>query len=184
MADELAARIQGDTGNTIRGVLEVERSVLTDLDVDVVLKRVLDAARELTGARYAALGMLDDDRSGLARFVTVGLTDEQRTEIGPLPRGRGVLGELITHRVPLRLTDVGRHPHSYGFPLGHPPMHTFLGVPVRVSDRPWGNLYLTDKAGGQEVSQADEDSVVLLADFAGIAIDHARRCFWRDNVQP
>jgi signal transduction histidine kinase len=174
MADEVAAPIQGDPGNTIRGVLDVARSVLSELDVDVVLRRVLEAARELTGAQYAALGVLDDDRSALKRFVTVGLTEDERAEIGPLPRGRGVLGELISHPVPLRLADVKAHPRSYGFPLGHPPMRTFLGTPVLVRGKPWGNLYLTDKAGGDEFSEADEENVVVLADFAGVAIDHAR----------
>src|SRR5690348_15245402 len=104
------------------GVLAVARGVLEQLDVDDVLGRVLDAARELTGARYAALGVLDESREGLAQFVTRGLSDSEHQAIGTLPTGRGVLGELIRHPRALRLADVGSHPYSYGFPVGHPPM--------------------------------------------------------------
>jgi signal transduction histidine kinase len=159
----------------VDGVLQLARSVLGDLDVEVVLERVLIAARELTGARYAAIGVLDEDRSGLARFVTLGLDEQERALIGPPPRGRGVLGELIEHPVPLRLTEVGDHPRSYGFPLGHPEMSTFLGVPVRAGGAPYGNLYLTEKAGGEAFTEDDERALGLLADFAGVAIDSARR---------
>jgi signal transduction histidine kinase len=159
----------------VEGVLQLARSVLGDLDVEVVLERVLVAGRELTGARYAAIGILDEDRTGLARFVTLGLDEAQRHAIGPPPRGRGVLGELIEHPVPLRLPDVGDHPRSYGFPLGHPEMTTFLGVPVIAGGEPYGNLYLTDKAGGRPFTAEDERALELLADFAGVAIDHARR---------
>ena len=159
----------------VEGVLALARSVLGDLDVEVVLERVLVAARELTGARYAAIGVLDEDRTGLARFVTSGLGEQERALIGPPPRGRGVLGELIKHPVPLRLPDVGAHPHSYGFPLGHPEMSTFLGVPVLAGNAPYGNLYLTEKAGGEAFTEDDERALSLLADFAGVAIDAARR---------
>ena len=138
--------------NGIEGVLELAHSVLGELDVDVVLERVLVAARQLTGARYAAIGVLDKDRSALARFITAGLDDEERRAIGPLPHGRGVLGELIKHPAPLRLDDVEAHPRAYGFPLGHPPMRSFLGVPVLVAGAPFGNLYLTDKDGGEPFS--------------------------------
>jgi signal transduction histidine kinase len=158
-----------------QGILEVARGVLGDLDLDVVLERVVEAAKELTGARYAALGVLDDGRTELARFLTSGIDEPTRRAIGGLPRGRGVLGVLIEDPRPLRLADVGEHPRSYGFPLGHPPMASFLGVPVLVDGAPFGNLYLTEKAGGGEFTQADEDAATALADFAGIAIDHARR---------
>jgi len=160
---------------TVRSVLSIARGVLSDLDLETVLGRVLDAARELTGARYAALGVLDEQRGALSRFVTVGIDEERRRAIGQLPTGRGVLGELIVHPTPLRLADVGAHPHSYGFPPGHPPMKTFLGVPVEVAGVAFGNLYLTDKEGGGEFTQEDEDALVVLAEFAGVAIDHARR---------
>ena len=156
-------------------VLELARSVLGDLDVEAVLERVLVAGRELTGARYAAIGVLDEEGTGLARFITLGLDDATREGIGTPPRGRGVLGELISHPVALRLTEVGDHPRSYGFPLGHPEMHSFLGVPVLAGDEPYGNLYLTDKQGGAPFTDEDERALGLLADFAGVAIDHARR---------
>ncbi len=158
-----------------RGVLDLARGVLAELDLDVVLERVLESAQELTGARYAALGVLDESRSVLSRFLTRGLDEATHAAIGALPRGRGVLGELIEHPVPLRLADVGRHPRSYGFPHGHPPMHTFLGAPIVVRGQPFGNLYLTEKAGGAEFSAEDEEALTILAELAGFAIDHARR---------
>ena len=157
------------------GVLDVACGVLSDLDVDVVLERVLEAARELSGARYAALGILGGSRGELERFITAGLDEPTHRQIGALPRGRGVLGELIADPRPLRLADVGAHPHSYGFPFGHPPMKTFLGVPVLVAGEPFGNLYLTEKPEGEEFSEEDEQALVRLAEFAGVAIDHARR---------
>jgi len=159
----------------VLGVLDVARSVLEELDLEVVLDRVLEAAKELTGAQYAALGVLDESRTELARFKTLGIDEAGRGEIGDLPRGRGVLGELISSPEPLRLADVGRHPRSWGFPTGHPAMTTFLGVPILVRGRPFGNLYLTEKDDGAEFTQTDEDAVVLLAEFAGVAIDHAGR---------
>jgi signal transduction histidine kinase len=151
------------------------RDVLSELDLEVVLQRVLESARELSGARYAALGVTDEARCELEQFVVIGIDEEVRERIGDLPRGRGVLGELIAHPAPLRLADVGAHPHSYGFPPGHPPMRTFLGVPVLISGVPFGNLYLTEKAGGAEFTEEDEETITLLAEFAAVAIDHARR---------
>ena len=158
-----------------RAVLDVARVVLEELDLDTVLDRVLESAQSLTQARYAALGVLDDSRTELARFLTRGIDAETRTRIGALPRGRGVLGELIEHPAPLRLADVGQHPRSYGLPHGHPPMRTFLGAPIVVEGVPFGNLYLTEKASGAGFSDADEEAIVILAEFAGVAIDHARR---------
>ncbi len=158
-----------------RGVLDLARGVLTELDLDGVLDRVLDSAQELTGAQYAALGVLDESRAELSRFLTRGIDEATHAAIGALPRGRGVLGELIEHPAPLRLPEVGRHPRSYGFPAGHPPMHTFLGVPILVRGQPYGNLYLTEKAGGEPFSAEDEEALTILAELAGYAIDHARR---------
>jgi signal transduction histidine kinase len=155
--------------------VRLARGVLSELDLEVVLRRLVESARELSGARYAALGVTDESRSELERFITVGIDDETRGRIGDLPRGRGVLGELIAHAAPLRLADVGAHPHSYGFPPGHPPMKTFLGVPVMIDGIPFGNLYLTEKAGGEQFTDEDEQTIVLLAELAGVAIDHARR---------
>ncbi len=107
-----------------QAVLKLARSVLERLEVEAVLERLLDSARELTGARYAALGVLNQSGTGLSRFLTVGIDESTRRLIGPLPSGRGVLGELIRDPKPLRLSDVGSHPYSYGFPVGHPPMRT------------------------------------------------------------
>lgn len=149
--------------------------MLADLDLDQVLDRVLESAQELTEARYAALGVLNETRTELSRFLTRGIDEASHAMIGALPRGRGVLGALINDPVPLRLDDVGRHPRSYGFPAGHPPMHAFLGVPILVGGTPFGNLYLTEKAGGAQFSETDEQAVAVLAEFAGVAIDHARR---------
>jgi signal transduction histidine kinase len=159
----------------VLGVLDVARGVLADLDLDLVLERVIEAARELTGARYAAVGVLDPSRSELERFITAGIDRATQESIGALPRGRGVLGELINHPHALRLADVGAHPHSYGFPPGHPEMAMFLGVPLLVAGQPFGNLYLTEKAGGDGFTEEDEEAVVRLADLAGVAIDHAQR---------
>lgn len=158
-----------------RSVVGIARSVLSELDLETVLHRVLESARELTGARYAALGVLGESRTELSRFITTGIDDATRAKIGALPRGRGVLGELIGHPAPLRLKKVGAHPRSYGFPHGHPPMDTFLGVPILVDGQPFGNLYLTEKEGGGEFTDADEQSVLVLAELAGLAIDHASR---------
>ena len=162
-----------------RGMLDVARSVLAELDLEVVLERVLESARDLTGARYAALGVLGESGNELERFLTLGIDDATREGIGELPRGRGVLGELIANPAPLRLAQVGRHPRSYGFPAAHPPMTTFLGVPILVDGRPYGNLYLTEKEDGREFDQADEDAVLSAGrrsnrpDALGEAVDDA-----------
>jgi two-component system, NarL family, sensor histidine kinase DevS len=159
----------------VRRVLEVAQGVISELDLDVVLQRVVAAACELSGARFAALGVLGESRTELEGFFTAGMDEETRRGIAEVPRGRGVLGELIEHPVSVRLADVASHPRAYGFPSGHPPMKTFLGVPVMVRGRPFGNLYLADKAGGAEFSEQDQEHVELLAELAGVAIDHARR---------
>jgi len=134
---------------------------------------VLEAALELTGASYAALGVLNAERSELERFITAGIDDETARRIGDRPRGRGVLGVLTDDPKPLRLARVGDHPASYGFPAGHPPMDSFLGVPVLIAGVVWGNLYLTEKRGG-EFDGADEEAIVVLARWAGIAIENSR----------
>jgi signal transduction histidine kinase len=119
--------------------------------------------------------VLNDSKTELAQFITRGIDEGERARIGALPRGRGVLGALIERPSPLRLGDVGEHPLSYGFPHGHPPMRSFLGVPILVRGEPYGNLYLTEKSGGAQFTDEDEQAVVVLAEFAGIAVDHARR---------
>lgn len=158
-----------------RGLLDCAVGVLGELDLDVVFDRVLSAALELTGARYAAIGVLDASGSTLERFITAGIDEGTRAAIGQPPRGLGVLGELIRDPVALRLADIGDHPRSYGFPLGHPPMRTFLGTPISAAGVPFGSLYLTEKAGAAQFTDADEESAIRLAQFAGVAIDHAQR---------
>jgi signal transduction histidine kinase len=158
----------------IRRLLEVGRTLVAELDPEAVLDRILDEAREITGARYAALGVMNEERSELERFKTVGVDGATHRAIGELPHGRGVLGVLIEDPRPLRLPDVGRHPQSYGFPPGHPPMHGFLGVPIVIRGEAWGNLYLTEKHGGGEFTEDDEEAAVILADWAGTAIENAR----------
>jgi signal transduction histidine kinase len=159
----------------IRRLLDVGQALVTELDQKVVLDQVLREAREITGAQYAALGVLDDRRRAvLEQFLTSGIEEEAHRKIGDLPRGRGVLGELIEHPEPLRLPDVGRHPSSYGFPAGHPMMRSFLGVPILIRGKAWGNLYLTEKDGGGEFTEADEEAAVVLARWAGVAIENAR----------
>jgi signal transduction histidine kinase len=157
----------------LAALLEAGRGLVAQLEVDAVLEELLRVACELTGANYAAIGVLDEDRRRLERFVTRGIDHAGREAIGDLPRGHGVLGELIRDPVALRLDDVSAHPRSYGFPAHHPPMRTFLGVPVVIRGEPWGNLYLTEKAGGP-FDEADEAATVVLADWAALAVDNAR----------
>jgi signal transduction histidine kinase len=166
-------RPTGERERRLERLIETGRTLVSELDLEAVLLRVLDAARELTHARYAALGVLDAQGATLERFLTAGIDEETHRAIGDLPRGRGVLGVLIREPRPLRLADVGRHARSYGFPLGHPPMKSFLGVPILVRGKPYGNLYLTEKEGG-EFDEWDEEAVVVLADWAAIAIENAR----------
>ena len=158
----------------LRRLIDAGRGLIATLDVDAVLQRLLDLARELTGARYAAVGVLDPDRQELERFLTAGVEPEVHDAIGDLPRGRGILGLLIEDPHPIRLEHLGEHPRSYGFPSGHPRMETFLGVPVVIRGEAWGNLYLTEKEDGAAFTEADEESAVILADWAAIAIDNAR----------
>jgi signal transduction histidine kinase len=155
-------------------LLDAGRVLVSELDLDTVLRHVLNIARELTGAHYAALGVLDDSRTALSDFITSGVDEETHGAIGDLPRGRGVLGLLIEDPRPLRLGDVTMHPRSYGFPPAHPEMTTFLGVPVVVRGEAWGNLYLTEKDGGGEFDDADEETAVTLAGWAAVAIENAR----------
>src|SRR4051794_34098938 len=157
----------------LRRLLDVGRSLISELEPEAVFQRLLDVARELTGARYAAIGVLDDKREGLERFLTVGVDEETHRQIGDLPRGRGVLGILISDPRPLRLADVNAHPRSYGFPPAHPPMRTFLGVPLMIEGQAWGNLYLTEKAEG-EFTEEDEGGAVSPAGGGGIPINNAR----------
>lgn len=157
-----------------RRLVDVGTALLSELDQEAVLRSVVEAARELSGAEYAALGVLNRDHTELERFIYLGIDDETKRQIGNLPRGRGVLGELIREPEPLRLADVNQHRHAYGFPPGHPPMHTFLGVPITVRGETFGNLYMTEKQGGVEFDEEDEAAATTLATWAGIAIENAR----------
>jgi signal transduction histidine kinase len=157
----------------LRELIDVGRSLVAELDPETIFQQVLEVACDLTGARYAALGVLDENRHELERFIVHGIEAEARRAIGNLPRGRGVLGLLIEQPRPLRLSDVGQHPRSYGFPPGHPPMANFLGVPVMIRGHAWGNLYLTEKDGG-DFNEADEQSAMILAEWAAIALENAR----------
>jgi signal transduction histidine kinase len=159
---------------TLRRLMDFGRQLLSELDPDTVLARILDEAGLVTGAQYVALGVLSEDRTELARFVTRGIDDTTHRAIGDLPHGRGVLGVLISEPTPLRLRDVEGHPHSFGFPVSHPEMTSFLGVPIMIRGEAWGNLYLTEKQNGREFSAADEEAVIVLAQFAATAIENAR----------
>ncbi|MFE2734567.1 GAF domain-containing protein [Streptomyces sp. NPDC059349] len=172
---ELQVRIAAARGtqNRLHGLLEAVLSVGRELDLPHVLRSIVEAAVVLVDAEYGALGVIGDDRK-LSQFLTVGIDDEQRAAIGALPSGHGILGELIRHPEPLRLPELSEHPTSYGFPANHPPMHSFLGVPIRVRDDVFGNLYLTEKRSGKEFDAEDEAVLSTLAVAAGVAIENAR----------
>ena len=157
----------------LRALLDAVVGIGSDLDLRSMLARIVAAACELAGARYAALGIVGPDRQ-LSDFITHGIGPQLHAAIGELPHGRGVLGLLISHPDPVRMPDITRHPRSYGFPAHHPPMRSFLGVPVRIRDQIFGNLYLSDKKGAAEFTEDDEEIVVALAAAAGVAIDNAR----------
>jgi len=157
-------------GETLQRLLEAGRSIVAELDVQAVLERVLRTAAEVTDARYAALGVLGEDRRELERFLTYGISEQERRALGPLPRGHGLLGALISDPRPLRRDTLD----TRNLPAGHPEMRTFLGVPILVRGEAWGNLYLCEKADGGRFTDADEDAVVVLAEWASIAIDNAR----------
>jgi len=143
-------------------------------ELEHVLQEVVDAAREVVGARYAALGVLSSEGTGLVQFVTSGMDEELRRRIGELPQGRGLLGHVIKRAEPIRTADISRHPERFGFPPHHPPMKSFLGVPVAGRGRVFGNLYLTEKIGADEFSTEDEAIAVLLAAQAAVAIENAQ----------
>jgi signal transduction histidine kinase len=158
----------------LRALLEAGMALASELSLDSLLQRLAALAAELTGARYAALGVLDPAGSHLERFVTSGVDDETRAAIGDPPFGRGILGALITDAQPLRLHAISDDPRSVGFPPHHPPMTTFLGVPVLLRGVAYGNLYLTEKEDGSDFSEADQTIVELLASQAAVAIENAR----------
>jgi signal transduction histidine kinase len=159
---------------SLRQLLDAVLTVGSDLDLPSMLQRIVQSAVELVDATYGALGVLDDTRTKLSQFITVGLDDAAHRAIGDLPEGHGILGLLIVDAKPLRLPDLTEHPDSYGFPPNHPPMRSFLGVPIRLRDEVFGNLYLTDKKSAEVFSDVDEELVVGLAAAAGVAIENAR----------
>ena len=158
----------------LRRLLDAVLSVGSELDLPTVLRRIVEAATDLVDARYGALGVLDERGERLSQFLTVGVDDATQSAIGALPSGHGILGTLIVDPRPLRLPDLHRHPDSAGFPAHHPEMTSFLGVPVMVRNRVFGNLYLCDKDGGVPFTDDDEELTVALATAAGVAVDNAR----------
>src|SRR5688500_17344371 len=145
-----------------RALVDVGIALAGELTLDGVLQRIVEAAAELTDAQYAALGVIDPSGQGLERFVVTGMDQETQAAIGELPHGRGVLGLLIKDARPLRLDDLGKDPTSVGFPPNHPPMKTFLGVPILLRGVAYGNLYLTEKAGGGLFTDEDEELTQVL----------------------
>ncbi|WP_159942903.1 sensor histidine kinase [Nocardiopsis sp. FR6] len=177
--DELLLELQSHidtvmlTRDRMRSLLEAVVTIGTGLDLETMLRRVVEAAMALVDARYGALGIFDD-AGGLQQFIPVGLTEEEVAAIEHWPEGRGLLGLLLKNPQPLRLADLSEHPESHGFPAGHPPMRAFLGVPILVRDEVFGNLYLTEKVGGGTFDEDDETVVTALATAAGVAIENAR----------
>jgi signal transduction histidine kinase len=169
MMDESPSSVRRDSA-----LLDAVVSISSDLDLPSTLTRIVQAACQLVGARYGALGVLSPDRTRLSQFVTEGVSEELRARIGHPPAGHGILGLLISDPRPVRLHDITTDPRAYGFPPGHPPMHTFLGVPVRTRDTVFGNLYLAEKFDGSDFTDEDQDIVVALAAAAGTAIENSR----------
>ena len=178
--DELLVQLVDRAGDVLaaqgrlRGLLRANALVAGELNLPVVLRQIVGAARDLLGARYAALGVLGRDGE-LEQFVHAGMDDALVAAIGELPRGRGILGLLISEPAPIRLASLSDHPAAAGFPPGHPPMGSFLGVPVRIGEEVFGNLYLTERIAGGEFTADDEQLAVALAAAAGAAIANARR---------
>jgi two-component system, NarL family, sensor histidine kinase DevS len=175
LLDELRVRLEAvlATRDRVYALLEAVVAVGGNLNLEVMLRQIVEAAVSLSGARYGALGVIGEG-GRLAEFIPVGLDERQIAAIHHWPEGQGLLGELIRDPRPLRLADIASHEGSTGFPDGHPPMRSFLGVPVRIRDEVYGNLYLTEKAGGGEFDEDDEAVLVALASAAGVAIENAR----------
>ena len=160
--------------NRMRALVETGVAITSELSLDALLQRLVEASAELTGARYAALGVIDRSGSELERFLTTGIDPEIQAAIGEPPRGRGILGVLISEHAPLRLHNLTEDRRAVGFPPNHPPMRTFLGVPIHLRGVAYGNLYLTEKAGDEDFNDEDQELVELLASQAAVAIENAR----------
>jgi GAF domain-containing protein len=175
---EVTERVEGvaDLADRLQGLLQAVVAIGSQLELGEVLDRIVRTAADLADAEYAALGVLDpaSKEHRLAQFITIGIGPADIERIGDLPHGRGVLGVLIDEPRAIRLTDLAEHPASYGFPPNHPPMTTFLGVPISVRGEAFGNLYLTEKRGGGPFTAADEQIVLALATAAGLAVQNAR----------
>ena len=163
-----------DDSDRLRRLLDAGVALSSELSLDALLQRIVETAAEITGARYAALGVIDRTGQALERFLTSGVDSETHAAIGDLPHGRGILGVLIRDARPLRLHDIADDPRSVGFPHNHPPMKSFLGVPIVLRGVAYGNLYLTEKAGGEDFSEEDSELAQLLAAQAAVAIENAR----------
>jgi signal transduction histidine kinase len=170
--DRLAEIVK--TRDRLQRLLDAVLAVATGLELDSTLRRIAEAAVELVDAEYGAIGVLDPEGDGLTEFVYVGVDEETRAQMGHLPEGRGLLGLLIDDPRPVRVADLSQHPASVGFPRNHPPMGSFLGVPVRVRNEVFGNLYMTEKRGAEEFTADDEVVLQALAAAAGVAVDNAR----------
>lgn len=155
-------------------LIEAGLALASELDLEAVLERIVELAVAITGARYGALGVLGEDAPRIERFITQGVTEQERAAIGHLPVGHGILGLLIRERRPMRIPEIGADPRSAGFPPNHPPMHSFLGAPVEALGQIFGNIYLTEKQGAPEFTDDDEAALVVLATQAGVAIENAR----------
>jgi signal transduction histidine kinase len=172
---QLMARAQDvlNTQGRLRGLLKANHAIAADLSLPVLLRTIAETARDLIGARYAALGVLGPGQD-LSEFIPIGSETTLLQTIGRFPHGEGILGLLIEDPKPIRLTELSDHPKSVGFPPGHPPMHSFLGVPIRVRDRVFGNLYLTEKLTADAFTSEDEELLIALASAAGVAIENAQ----------
>jgi signal transduction histidine kinase len=155
-------------------LIDAGLALASELDLEAVLERIVELAIEITGARYGALGVLGESTPRIERFITKGISDEDRAAIGHIPVGEGILGLLIRERRPMRIPDIGADPRAHGFPPNHPPMHSFLGAPIIALGLVFGNIYLTEKQGASEFSEEDEAALVVLAIQAGVAIENAR----------
>lgn len=165
---------KGSSSDQLRRLIEIGIALSSELSLEVLLRKLIETAVELTQASYGALGVIDRSGTGLEQFITVGIDAEAQARIGELPQGRGILGVLIRDRKSLRLAELGQDPRSIGFPPGHLPMHSFLGVPILLRGTAFGNFYLTEKADGAEFTDEDEEIVRLLAGQAAVAIENVR----------
>lgn len=170
----MAGRSARDSSGQLQALAQASLALTSELSLEHVLQKIAEVARDVLQAKYAALGVINESGTGLSQFLTAGIDEAAKTAIGPLPTGKGVLGLLIREGRPIRMSRLSAHPQSVGFPKNHPPMGSFLGVPIKVRDKAYGNLYVTEKQGVEEFSEADESVALMLASQAGIAIENAQ----------